>query len=553
MNREEPISAYLTRHGWQGKRRGDQAIMNCPQCGDTESKFAVSLTTGAFNCLHLNSCGIKGSFNQLRAIYGDRPINQKRDRFLNTSKKTYTKPKTEIKKPTSPVTEYLRKRGFTEDTLSHFGIGAYDDDTAMLPYYRNGELINVKYRSITDKKKMRTEKDAEPILFNRDQIYSNTLIITEGEYDAMALYRYGMDAVSVPMGAKNYQWIDQEWEYLETFEEIYICFDMDSAGQEAAREVAQKLGLWRCRIVQLPAKDVNECLLKGMSIAPCFDEAKAIAPDTLVTPTHFEEQVQELFRQGANLFGTPTAWQKLTDKLKGWRGGEVTIWSGRNGSGKSTILNQHILDMGQKGVKSCIFSGEMPPARYLRWAIVQHRENDAPTPNAISASLHWMDGKIYILNITGGVTPEKLLSDFEYAARRFDVKHFIIDSLMKVSLDLRDEYNAQKDFMSALCDFVQKFDVHVHLVAHPRKTQSDDDEPGKVDIKGTSHLTDLAHNVLVLNRSSDESKENTKKKGKVPSDMQIYIKKNREFGIEGKVHMFFNERTKRYRDEVSHA
>ena len=549
MNREETIGQNLMRHGWTGKRRGDQAIMNCPQCGDTENKFAVSLTSGAYNCLHLNNCGIKGSFNQLRAIYGDRPINSKPDRFVSTAKKNFTKPTTEIKEPTYQVIEYLRKRGFTDDTIGHFRIGAFDGDTVMLPYYRNGELINVKYRSITDKKKMRTEKDAEPILFNRDQIYSDKLIITEGEYDAMALYRYGIDAVSVPMGAKNYQWIDQEWEYLETFKEIYLCFDQDTAGREAVQEVAQKLGLWRCRIVNLPEKDVNECLLKGLPIGECFSEAKMISPDTLVTPTHFEEQVQKLFREGSNIFGTPTAWEGLTDKLKGWRGGELTVWSGRNGSGKSTILNQHILDMGQKGIKSCIFSGEMPPARYLRWAVVQQRENSAPSPNAISAALHWMDGKIYILNITNGILPGKLLSDFEYAARRFNVKHFIVDSLMKVTLDSRDEYNEQKNFVDQLSNFAKNFNVHVHLVAHPRKTQNDDDEPGKVDIKGSGHITDLADNVLVLNRSSEEAKEKTKRKGKVPSDMQIYIKKNREFGIEGKVHMFFNENTKRYRDK----
>jgi twinkle protein len=119
---------------------------------------------------------------------------------------------------------------------------------------------------------------------------------------------------------------------------------------------------------------------------------------------------------------------------------------------------------------------------------------------------------------------------------------------MKVSLDMRDEYNAQKDFISSLCDFAQKFNVHVHVVAHPRKTFSDDDTPGKVDVKGSSHITDLAHNVIVLNRTTDEQREKVEKKGKTLSDAQMYLKKNREFGIEGKIHLWFNEKTKRYRD-----
>lgn len=542
------IGEYLARKGLKWKRRGDQAVLNCPQCGDTENKFAISLITGAFNCLHLNSCGIKGSFFEFQKLMGDTPKSEKRDRFANPPTKNYTKPNTEIRPPTPPVIDYLNRRGFTRETLEHFKVGAFDNDTAMLPYYRNGELVNVKYRSITDKKKMRTETNAEPILFNRDQIYDNKLIICEGEYDAMALYAYGIDAVSVPMGCKNLQWIDTEWDYLETFDDIYLCFDMDGAGQEAARQVAARLGEWRCRIVSLPRKDANECLLSGVAIHPLIDQAETITPETLVSTLHFEEQVQDLFRLGPQLFGVKTAWEELNHKLKGWRGSEVTVWSGRNGSGKSTILNQHLIDMAQKGVKSCIFSGEMPPARYLRWAVVQHKENDAPSPAAIQASLTWMNGKIFILNITNGVDPSKLLSDFEYAARRYGVTHFVVDSLMKVSLDMRDEYNAQKDFISSLCDFAQKFNVHVHVVAHPRKTISDDDTPGKVDVKGSSHITDLAHNVIVLNRTTDEQREKAGKKGKTISDAQMYLKKNREFGIEGKIHLWFNEKTKRYRD-----
>lgn len=544
------IGEYLTRKHIEWRRRGDQAIFNCPECGDKERKFAVSLITGAYNCMHLNNCGAKGSFYDLQKLLGDEPTRRKKDRFVNTKPKSYTLPKVEVKPVTQPVIDYLDKRGLIAEVREHFKVGAEDGDTVMLPFYRNGELVNVKYRSITDKKKMRTEKDAEPILFNRDNITEERLIICEGEYDAMALYRYGMEAVSVPMGAGNLQWIDCEWEYLETFSEIFICFDMDAAGKKAARDVAARLGEWRCRIVSLPGKDANECLIKKLPIAQQWQDAEVLSPDTLVSTMYFEDQVQNLFRMGTQLFGTPTAWKGLDKKLKGWRGGEVTIWSGRNGSGKSTILNQHILDIASKDVKSCIYSGEMPPERYLRWAVVQRTQNDGPSPRSIKEAMQWMDGKIYILNITSGVLPDKLLSDFEYAARRYDVKHFVVDSLMKVSLDSKDEYNSQKEFVGRLCQFAQKFDVHVHIVAHPRKTASDDDAPGKVDVKGSSHITDLAANVIVMNRTSDEIKEamKLKKKPVTVSDAQLYLKKNREFGIEGKVHLWFNIRTKCYSD-----
>jgi twinkle protein len=395
------------------------------------------------------------------------------------------------------------------------------------------------------------EKETEPILLNRDNITSDRLTICEGEYDAMALYQYGIDAVSVPMGANNLGWVETEWDYIETFPVIYLCMDQDAAGQQAARSIASRIGEWRCRLVELPKKDANECLKAGISaqeIHRYFNEAADMKPETLVTPDYFRAKVHELFQRGAALMGTPTPWNKLTAILKGWRGGELTVWSGKNGSGKSTILNQVFLDLINHDIRSCIYSGEMPPERYLRWAIIQIHGNDAPAPHMIEGSIDLLSYYIQILNITAIIEPDKLLSDFEYAARRYNVKHFIIDSLMKIYFQAVDEYRQQQEFVSRLCAFAQKFDAHVHLVAHPRKTAADEDEPGKVDIKGSSHITDLAHNVIVLNRATPKIKEKACENNKVCADLKLHVKKNREFGIEGFVNMAFNEHTKRFSD-----
>jgi twinkle protein len=547
------IQDYLHKKGFIYKRRGEEAIFNCPFCpdGDRERKFSINLIHGAFMCFHLNSCGIKGSFWDFQRKLGDDPELLNKNRvFLKTKNKTYQRPKEEIViTKDNKVIEYLKKRGFTEDTIEHFKIGSKDDNV-IFPMYRNGQLVNFKGRSIKDKHTMWMQKDGEAILFNRDSIMDDTLVICEGEYDAMALYQYGIDAVSVPNGSSGLSWLENEWEYLETFKDIQICFDNDDAGREGAVVLATRLGLWRCSLVALPLKDANECLLKGVTkeiIIQCFNNTKDLSPETIVDPSFFTEKIKRLFSQGALLFGVPTAWISLNELLKGWRSSELTVWTGRNGSGKSTILNQHILDIASKNIRSCIYSGEMPPERYLRWAIIQLKENDTPSPKVIDEALDWMDGKIYILNISSGIEPDKLLNDFEYAARRYNVKHFIIDSLMKIKINENDEYNQQKDFVSRLCDFAKKFNVHVHLVAHPRKTQSDSDEPGKVDVKGSSHITDLADNVIALFRPEAELKEKAFAKGKKISDMQLYVKKNREYGIEGKIHMTFDDTTKKFK------
>jgi twinkle protein len=545
------VISYLDAKGLQFRRRGDELTMDCPFCGEKSGKFSINSITGLYNCMHRNTCGVKGDFYQFQKEMGDKPVKLDGKKvFIGNEKKKYVKPK-EIKTLSENelnVYNYLKGRGFTDETIKYFRLGA-DGNILKLPFRKNGTLVNIKYRDIHDKNKMWQETNAEPVLFNRDNIENNVLVIAEGEFDAMALHQYGIESVSVPAGVSNQAWVENEWDYLDTFRHIVICFDTDQAGKEGAVKLAERLGLWRCSLVTLPLKDANECLLKGISVADinlCFAQAKELSPETLVSPDFFNDKIQRLFEMGSKLFGTPTAWAELDCILKGWRGSELTIWSGRNGSGKSTILNQVILDLADKGERSCIYSGEMPPERYLRWAVIQHKENNNPAPISILDSLQWMTGRLYILNVTNTITPDNLLNHFEYAARRYGVKHFIIDSLMKITINESDEYNEQKRFVSRLTDFVKVHDCHVHLVAHPRKAASDTDEPGKVDIKGTSHITDLAHNVVVLYRPTDDQKAASIKKGKVAADMVLFVKKNREFGVEGAVMFKFNESTKKF-------
>lgn len=545
------ILEYIEKKGFDGKRRGEEFITNCPFCGDTEKKFQINLIHGAYICNHANRCGRKGSFYDLQRRLGDTPVKLNKTSISKAKKKNYTLPNKDIPPMNDsqiPVYKYLKARGFDDDIMKGFRLGA-KENTIMLPYFKNGVLVNIKYRDIYDKKKMWMEKDAEHTLFNRDNISGNNLFICEGEFDCIALKQYGIDAVSVPNGATGIQWLENEWDYIDTFTKIYLCFDNDEAGITGANNLAKKIGIWKCLIVKLPKKDANECLLANVpteEIMRCIDEANEVTSEDIVSPVDFSEQIKDIFNAGNSLNGTGTAWDELDSIIKGWRGGEVTIWTGKNGSGKSTILNQCFLDIGKKGERTCIYSGEMPPQRYLRWALVQLSEKIRLTHEEIDIYLDWMNDRVYILNIIGGIEPEKLLQDFEYAARRYNVKHFIIDSLMKIMINDGDEYQEQKKFVSSLCDFAKKFNVHIHLVAHPRKTQNDADHVGKVDVKGSSHITDLADNVICLVRIDEEVKERIRAKNKVPCDMYLYVKKNREFGIEGRISFQFNEDTKKF-------
>ena len=553
------VREYIDGKGYAWSRRGDNALLNCPFCDppDTEKKFAINLTNGAWNCMHLNRCGKKGSFVDLQRLLGDTPVRLDGDshNYLPT-RKTFVRPQVEIQPATNPVTEYLYKRGFTDETISYFKIGSTDEDTISIPYYKNGELANVKYRSISNKKKMRQEADSEPTLLNRDNIHGETLRIVEGEFDCMALHEYDIEAVSVPAGAQGHQWIDAEWDYLETFNKIDICFDMDDAGRTNALKVAVRLGEWRCRIVSLPKKDANDCLMSSISadkMWECFDNAIEVKPETIVSADHFRDEVGRLFALGRDLFGVKTPWDKLNDILMGWRPGEVSVWSGKSGAGKSTMLNQVFLDLIKKNIKVCVYSGEMKPSRFLRWAIIQYCGDNGPDNKTWNASLDYMAGRVYVLNVMKLLDPSKMLSDFEYAARRYGVTHFFIDSLMTIvfsEIKEKDKFGAQAEFVSHLTEFAKKFNAHIHLVAHPRKTQFDKDQAGKVDVAGSSDITNLCDNVLILHRAPAGEREKAGGKHSI-SDAVLEVNKNREFGKDGLVPLFFDENSKCFSEHAN--
>lgn len=133
----------------------------------------------------------------------------------------------------------------------------------MFPFLlANGDLVNVKYRNIEDKKDQRQEKDAAPCLMGWHLINPNArqVIICEGEIDAMSIHQCGLPALSVNQGAGNHQWIETDWNRLDQFDDILVCFDNDEPGDKGAEEVIRRLGIERCRRMRVGAKDANQWL-----------------------------------------------------------------------------------------------------------------------------------------------------------------------------------------------------------------------------------------------------------------------------------------------------
>jgi twinkle protein len=414
--------------------------------------------------------------------------------------------------------EWLQKRGLTTETIAAFKIAEQlrDGKTyALFPYLRDGELVNVKYRNVAEKRDMRQEGGAEPCLFGWHLIdpKARTVAICEGEIDAMTLHQVGVPALSVNAGAGNHQWIENDWSRLDRFSEILIFFDNDESGEKGAREVMHRIGAERCKRVILPAKDANEYLLSGADGSDfweCVKTAKPQDPEELRQASDFIDRVKAMFYPAHGDERDPVLRLDRDVEWFEFRTGELTVWTGYNGHGKSLMLSQTLLGLMQQGERVVVFSGEMTPERQLKRIAKQASGLDRPTMGYLDAIGRWLHDKMWLFNVVGSASIERLLTVFLYASKRYGTRHFVIDSLMMTDVpeDGAGAMTAQKEAVRKLCDFAKRNNCHIHLVAHPRKGVDESKGPGKLDVAGSSKITDGADNVFtVWSARRDESKE----------------------------------------------
>lgn len=540
-------------------------VKHCPFCGpntksDNQYKFYVNKNTGAYNCKRANKCGATGSLYDLAKHYG---VEDEMGNDYNVQQKRYKKPQIEVEEDDSLLKKYLKVRGFHAEIIDQLPVEQYNHSylgkSIAFLYYENDSKnpTFIKYRNFKKKnegRKYLREKNTKPILWNMNNINTDEpLLITEGEFDAMAAIQSGFkNAVSIPSGAEDFSWIDNCWDFLEEIDEFIIWGDNDPAGKKFQEQTAIKLGEERCKLVQHLSNynDANEVMFKEgeEKVLNMILNAKEMPIESIIRLAEVN------YKNDDKDDSVGSGFAKLDRALSGLGMGKISVWTGENGSGKSTILGQVLIESIEHNYNVCAFSGELPKKKFRHWIerqmaserFITSRKNqydaiDYTVPDHIREKMaNWYYDKFFLFDADKvRVDADKVLKRFEQTAKRYNTKVFLIDNLIKMNLDKNNHYAAQSEFIDKCSVFAHKYNAHVHIVAHPRKSNN---ALTKMDISGSGDITNLADNVfLVVNTSDNKEKYH---------DAEIGILKDRWNGNSGvKVNLLFNKPDLRFSEE----
>ncbi|GAB2471950.1 DnaB-like helicase C-terminal domain-containing protein [Comamonas humi] len=252
-------------------------------------------------------------------------------------------------------------------------------------------------------------------------------------------------------------------------------------------------------------------------------------------------------------------WGK-TYSLFQFRPGEVTIWGGANGNGKSMVTGFVSLGMLAQGERCCIASFEMKPIRTLERMARQFSGYNPMDPafagsaeatkalvNVYGEFQGWTDNRLWLYDQQGTVTAKQVCAVARYCAKELGVTQMFIDSLMKC-VQGEDDYNGQKAFVDELTAIARDHSIHIHLVHHIKKPASEDQKPGKYDFKGTGAITDQVDNVIAVWRN--KPKERKQAEGKLVEadepDCLLICDKQRNGEWEGTIGLWFDKASQQY-------
>lgn len=385
----------------------------------------------------------------------------------------------------------LLKRGLTEKTCRRWNIqvGTYEGGPALLyGYVVEGRVVaqhirlhaasSNKYRWVGDHKKVGLY--GKHLWTSGKKVgdkFKSKLVITEGEGDApvvdQVLENNYIACVSIMNGAQRaVKDIAADIEFVESFDQVVLMFDMDEPGQKAAVEVAEMLSPGKAHIAKLPEKDAGECHMAGKSgeIIKAIWDAARYAPDSIVSVADIYEEAIAPPVQGMDWM-----WPSLTRLTNGRRPGEVYGFGGGTSCGKTDLFTESMLhDMVNLKSTIGIISLEQPNVETVRRlagklvGLPLHRHSDDRDPSILRDAVSDImnAGNLHMYKDGAPCDWPTLEAKIRYLVLGLGCEHIYLDHLTAIAASEQDERRGLDKIMKGVALQAQELKHTLNFISH---------------------------------------------------------------------------------------
>lgn len=436
-------------------------------------------------------------------------------------------------------------RGITASTSEFYGVTT-DGDSQYYPYTdADGITVAAKVRKVSTKDFSVQGNWSSSVLFGQNKFNKggNYVTVCEGELDALAAFQMTgskYPSVSIRNGAAaaikdckaNYEW-------LNSFETIVLCFDNDEPGKKAANEVAELFGS-KVKIFKHSSDYKDACdYLKdkaGAQFVSDWWKAETYTPDGIVAGSTLWEEVCKPVEESSALF----PYKGLNELTYGLRPAEfVTVCAG-SGLGKSQFLREilwHLIKSTDANI-GCMFLEEsvrktalsvmslsIDKPLHLPDTVISDSEKEA----AFNATLG--TDRLYFWDNFGSCDIDNVINRIRYLAKACDCKYVFLDHISMVisGQSNGDERKAIDELMTKMRTLVQETGITLIAVSHLKRPESKGHEEGAAtslaQLRGSGSIAQLSDIVIGLVRNAQAEDTNER------NTTRVSVLKNRFSGM----------------------
>lgn len=434
--------------------------------------------------------------------------------------------------------EYREHRGITTRTMEFFDVKTDIDE--------NNKELRHGYKYPDGKTKYRIFPktfSADPGL-KTDQFWgmnkfnggmSKAVTICEGELDCMSAFQImgsKYPVVSLPSATPKRTILENCYEWLNSFDKIYLSIDTDDKAENFAITL---MNLFPGRVYKVnhdKYKDANEFLQAGAATAytNAWFNARLYSPSNIYNS---EEDFVNLYRESQDHNYLPTNIKDLDEKILGLMQGHFTVIKAESGLGKSEFMRylEYNLIKNYPTVKFATWHLEETKLRSLL-GVVSYYLNDNLTrkdlvnekgkeEEVLSAIKHITNNTGYMqFHMKDGDGPEELLDQIRILSQVYGCKYVFFEPISD-TITVADDKSRESilaDLSVRLSKIAAELNIGIVSIGHTN-------EAG--EFKYCRMIGQRASVVIDLYR--DRNSDNIQER----NTTKLFIRKNRPCGLEG--------------------